>query len=421
MRSLVANLKRGIRIVRDSARQASRLRGEEDLVYFVEYVYRQVLGRAPDLEGLRYFVISLQNGRSFAHVVEEIEASPEAKRRIALTQTQSAGTNAHIPHSRPDTAFWSRWRGVFTRERDGFRAELAQRVARQDDEIDRLRVRLLGLENALRSLTATRKIILTPTDGALAGVADLVALLKPHDVARHQKARVGGDHDGGYVMLDDFESVETALSLGIGADASWDLALAQRGIRVVQFDHAIETSPSTHERCVFFGKRIVPSQPVDSRDTTIAQVLDEHAAPSDDRLILKIDIEGSEWDVFDALAGAVVDRFAQIVCEFHDFHRILEADWRDRAVRVLTKLNGSHTVVHIHGNNFRPIISIGDILIPEVIELTFVRSRSYATTDAQAEFPGPLDNPNNSRRLDYYLGSFDLWGCRDVPPDRVQS
>jgi hypothetical protein len=198
------------------------------------------------------------------------------------------------------------------------------------------------------------------------------------------------------------------LSFGIGADASWDVALADRGIRVLQFDDTIEVSPSAHQRLSFFRKRIVPSAPDGAGSTTLAQALDEHVPPDDDRLILKIDIEGGEWDVLDALAGSVIGRFHQIVCEFHDFRRILEADWRDRAHRVLSKLNHRHAVVHIHGNNFRPMISIGDILVPDVIELTYVRSRGYALTDTTADFPGPLDNPNDSSRLDYYLGSFNF-------------
>jgi hypothetical protein len=323
-------------------------------------------------------------------------------------ESRSSGTDGRIRPSERGARFWHRWRDAFARARTPSTTVLAQQVARQDAEIARLRAKISGLENALRSISATRKIILTPTDDAIASVTNLIALLKPYDVTGHRKVRLGGDHDGGYVMLDDFESVTTALSLGIGADASWDTALAQRGIRVLQFDDTIESAPSAHDRCAFFRKRIVPSQPVGPRDTTIALVLDEQAAPDDDHLILKMDIEASEWDVFDALPGAVIDRFVQIVCEFHDFRRILDADWRDRARRVLAKLGDTHAVVHVHGNNYGPMISIADMLIPDVIELTLVRSRSYAVTDAVAGFPGPLDNPNDSRRLDYFLGSFDF-------------
>jgi hypothetical protein len=325
-------------------------------------------------------------------------------RRIA--PMESSATNARAHRSKHGPWLWSLWRGAGSRAAS--RAELAERVARQDDELKRLRAKIRGLENALGALSATRKIILTPTDRALPSICELLALLKPRDVSGHHKVRLGGDHDGGYVMVDDFETVETALSLGIGADASWDVALAERGIRVLQFDDTIEISPSAHQRCSFFRKRIVPSASDGSRSTTIAGALDEHVPPYDDHLILKIDIEGGEWDVLDALADHVIDRFRQIVCEFHDFRRILEADWRDRALRVLTKLNNGHAVVHIHGNNYRPMVSIGGMLVPDVIELTFARSRNYAPTDGAADFPGPLDNPNDAGRLDYYLGSFDF-------------
>jgi hypothetical protein len=321
---------------------------------------------------------------------------------------RSSGTDERARRSKDGPPFWNRWREAFARARGTSSTELAQRVARQDDEIHRLRARILGLEKALGSLSAPRKIILTATDGVLARITELLALLKPHDVTAHHKVRLGGDHDCGYVMLDDFEAVETALSLGIGGDATWDMALAERGVRVLQFDDTIENSPSSHERCTFFRKRIVPSEEADAGTTTIAGVLDEHVPPNDDHLILKMDIESSEWDVFDALTGDVVDRFRQIVCEFHDFHRIIEADWRDRALRVLAKLRETHAVVHVHGNNFRPTISIGDMPIPDVIELTFVRCGSYSVTPALADFPGPLDSPNDSSRLDYYLGSFDF-------------
>jgi Methyltransferase FkbM domain len=321
-------------------------------------------------------------------------------------------TDEPLDRSKQSNPFWNRWRGAFARWPATSGAALAQHIARQDDEIHRMRAEILGLQNALRSLSATHKIILTPAAGALASLTEFLALLKPYDTTDRRKVRLGGNYDGGYVMLDDFELIETALSLGIGADASWDVALAERGIRVLQFDDTIESGPSAHERCTFFRKRIVPSAEADSRSTTLAQVLDEHVPPTDDHLILKMDIEGSEWDVFDALAGAVIDRFRQMVCEFHDFRRILEADWRHRALHVLTKLTDTHAVVHIHGNNFRPIISIGDMLIPDVIELTFVRCRSYALTKARADFPGPLDSPNDPGRLDYYLGSFDFGGPR---------
>jgi hypothetical protein len=139
-------------------------------------------------------------------------------------------------------------------------------------------------------------------------------------------------------------------------------------------------------------------------------VINGHAAPDDDNLVLKMDIEGEEWDVLDALEAGVLDRFRQIVCEFHDFRRVVKAEWRNRALRIFNKLNSSHAVVHIHGNNFRPMISIVDILIPDVIELTFVRRRSYKVMDAVTSLPGPLDNPNSPDRLDYYLGGWFNFG-----------
>ena len=73
---------------------------------------------------------------------------------------------------------------------------------------------------------------------------EIINLLSPMDVEGVGYVRVGGDNDGGYVMLDDFKrKIEAAYSFGIGSDVSWDEAMACRGIDVFMYDHTIEELP----------------------------------------------------------------------------------------------------------------------------------------------------------------------------------
>ena len=56
---------------------------------------------------------------------------------------------------------------------------------------------------------------------------------------------------------------------------------------------------------------------------------------------------GSEWDAFDAATPDDLNRFSQIVCEFHGFDKIDDDAWHRRALRCATKLRSLFEVVHV--------------------------------------------------------------------------
>jgi len=57
--------------------------------------------------------------------------------------------------------------------------------------------------------------------------------------------RIGGPHDGGYVMVNNLENIEGILSLGIGPDASWDEEISQKVPLIHLYDHSIQELPAT--------------------------------------------------------------------------------------------------------------------------------------------------------------------------------
>ena len=84
------------------------------------------------------------------------------------------------------------------------------------------------------------------TDPEQAAILDFLSYLTPRRAVRFEKIRLGRDGDGGYVMLDDFSGVSSALSFGIETDCSWDTAIAERGIEVHQYDHTVDGPPTDH-------------------------------------------------------------------------------------------------------------------------------------------------------------------------------
>src|SRR5262249_13325086 len=156
----------------------------------------------------------------------------------------------------------------------------------------------------------------------------------------------------GYVLIDDFSGVSAALSFGIASECSWDTAIAERDIVVYQYDHTVDGPPTANARFRFFKKEIAaaPSDRTESLGSVLAKL-----PSAAGRVILKIDIEGAEWDTFDVATSEELARFSQIVGEFHNFENVADPAWRDKARRVLAKLRSAFDVVHVHGNNFGPL------------------------------------------------------------------
>ncbi len=233
----------------------------------------------------------------------------------------------------------------------------------------------------------------------------LAAMFSPERVVGHTKFRAGSETDGGYVMLDDFASIELALSFGVDINADWDLDVAGRGIPVRQFDHSVPQSPVDDPQISFYKKMITPNLD-DEEHASIPGIFKEAGIRQDASVILKIDIESAEWDVLDACSPQDLARFSQILIEFHDFDRATDPYWLMRATRVLKKMTSLFGVYHVHANNWSPMAVIGNVYFPGTLEISFANRGRYAFEPTDELFPTRLDAPNNPLRPDLYLGAF---------------
>ena len=236
-------------------------------------------------------------------------------------------------------------------------------------------------------------------------LAELLGMLAPKRAEGIAKIRLGGPHDGGYVMLDDFREIGGAYSLGIGPDVSWDLALAQRGVPVWQYDPTVAGSPVSHPLFHFQPWRIGADPDPGTPTVSLAALIDRNGHEGAD-LILKMDIEGAEWGVLAGIDPERLKVFRQILIEFHSLNRVVEAEWRDRATQALAHLTRFHEVVHVHGNNLSAIIVAGDLRITESLEVTLARRDAYRFVATEEMFPGPFDRANSRVFPDFPLGTF---------------
>lgn len=227
-------------------------------------------------------------------------------------------------------------------------------------------------------------------------MSEVSELLRIFDPINHKFVRLGNDHDGGYVIVDTLKSLDSVLSLGVGSDISFEAALSAHVKRIDLYDHTVEEPPVAMKNSNFY--RLGIGEESISNFVTLAHATD--LFDSNENILLKMDIESSEWAVLASTASTTLNRFQQIVVEFHGLLRLNETDFAREVIRALHKLNENHKLVHLHINNYEPIGIVGGVLVPNVLEATYIR----ASEGEFIEIPRPrgqgLNRPNNPNKLD---------------------
>lgn len=206
--------------------------------------------------------------------------------------------------------------------------------------------------------------------------------------------------DGGYIMVDDFDVYMRAYSFGLGNDISWDMDIACRGINIFMYDHTICQLPQVHN-LFHFNKIGVGT---DKDCLPLEKLMEKNNDLNNYNLILKMDVEGAEWEVLERTSTDLLNHFNQMTLELHD---ICKFENKEKILNVLQKLSLTHQAVWVHGNNANKSEIAGGILMPNVLEVTFARKDTYLFENGECMFPMSLDLPNLIRRQDYVLGN---WG-----------
>jgi hypothetical protein len=206
--------------------------------------------------------------------------------------------------------------------------------------------------------------------------------------------RIGSQNDGGYVSVNDFSEDDTLVSLGIGDNLDFERDISKRLGRILAFDHTVDLFDDKIENLTF-AKLGVKAEPAPNF-TTLGKIIDEIPISGD--LILKIDIEGWEWEVLDSLSSLELSRFKQIIGEFHDFHEIRNFEVIERVVR---KLSENFVVTNSHANNWGGYQIIQKIAFPDVLEISWLRKdRIKIASEFTPKATVILNSPNNVNDLD---------------------
>jgi len=235
-----------------------------------------------------------------------------------------------------------------------------------------------------------------PVDVGIArqrGVFEALSLLTPHDLPGETKLRIGGPGDGGYVLVDRLRPGQAVMSFGVGPTIGFDLDLAARGHPVLLFDHTIDHLPAEHAGFTWYREGVSGESDPSRGLFTLA----DHMAklpPGGEAPILKMDVEGAEWDVLTETPMGLLRRFEQIVIELHELPRLEERGFRSMAWKALATLSSAFTLCHVHANNFGAIATVSGFPVPETLEVTYIRSDLVAPAPSTTFYPTALDSGN---------------------------
>lgn len=234
------------------------------------------------------------------------------------------------------------------------------------------------------------------------GIEALFQSLRP-ETPNVPLIRCGADGDGGYLLPDDFEGIVACISPGVAGECSFDLDMAARGLDVYMADASVEGPPVPNDR-FHFSKLFLDTY--NSEDTIRIDDFCKRIGRSGD-LILQMDIEGAEYRIINSMTDDLVGRFRIIVLELHLLDAIFTQFGYMEISAALRRLLRTHAVIHVHPNNAAPLITVGSISTPRIVELTLLRRDRAEFSTAPTMHPHPLDRPNVPNRPDVILPS--LW------------
>lgn len=244
-----------------------------------------------------------------------------------------------------------------------------------------------------------------PTTTADKHLIEFCRLILPVTCKGLTKVRLGDSNDGGYVLLADSQATGV-ISIGVGMNTSWDQAMAAQGLAVHMFDHTIKRPPRSGAGCTFHRLGLGSESSESLR--TLEEIVRVSGLQEADQLILKIDVEGAEWD---ALRAVDLTGFSQVLIELHDLADLATS----RAEQMLGVLDGialTHLPVNLHANNYSRLVRFGAFWFPDVIEVTFANRFRLGKSIEWALPDDPLNSPCDPRVPDIALnGMSGLWAC----------
>lgn len=227
---------------------------------------------------------------------------------------------------------------------------------------------------------------------------NFIDLLKPKNIYQTKK-RIGPPEDGGYVMSDHvMRTCSALLTYGVGHDIRYEEEFVNLYNKpAFLFDHTIGVEKWERNNMKFTPEGLGYKE--NCKEWFEHYI--EMGIHGD--ILLKIDIEEYEYEYFEKTD---INKMASYVAGM-----LLEVHWidstsnRQNLVKILDKIETHFSLIHVHGNNWGGTWEYENMVIPKVLELSFV-NKNIIQNEIYDEQDYPivgLDLPNKPDSEDYKL------------------
>jgi hypothetical protein len=219
----------------------------------------------------------------------------------------------------------------------------------------------------------------------------ILAELQPVALKNCTLKRFGSANDGGYLMCENLiEPLDAAYSYGVGQNDDWGCEMSRRyHVRVHQYDCFDPARPTCNGGMFIFHDECVGDR-TGYRESRFFDTLENQIRKNPDvvgsrRVIIKMDIEGAEWDALLATSDELLASIPQIAMEMHGYNdpKILE---------VIRKLKRNFYLVNLHFNNWS-CTSKAAPLLAWAYQTHWVNKR-IGVPDPAAPVPAPMSPLN---------------------------
>lgn len=178
----------------------------------------------------------------------------------------------------------------------------------------------------------------------------LLEELQPVALANCDLQRFGESNDGGYLLCANLlKEVQAGYSYGISGYDGWGCAISrQLKVSVHEYDCFDVRQPVCDGGALMFHAECVAGQQSKDAEGRVFDTPEAQIGRNGDggrHLVIKIDVEGAEWDVFLKTPQPVLDQIDQLAVEFHGVNTA-------RARLVLAKLKQTFYIANLHFNNY---------------------------------------------------------------------
>jgi hypothetical protein len=194
------------------------------------------------------------------------------------------------------------------------------------------------------------------------------------------------------------EQVSAGYSYGISGYDGWGCQVSSRlDVPVHQYDCFDLTVPACETGLTRFHDECVAAARSRDEAGRLFDTVPAHVMANGDvtrPIVLKMDVEGAEWDTFAHMDDAMLSRIDQLAVEFHGIHE-------HRFLETIRRLKQYFEIAHLHYNNHAcdPAAAPHPAHVYEVLMVSKRLARVDPTAPTPVR-PHPLDSPNDPSRPD---------------------